>query len=353
MKETKIAAVMLTDTHLFEKRTKKDSIIDCNFDEVKKAFEKSIELAKEHNLKRIFHLGDFFDSRKHQSQNLLEMAYNILESFRKAQIDLVLITGNHDKTDYSNDFSFISAFKDHPNLVLVENYNFYDDEENKIRYHCIAYFENDIYKTFLDASKTQLHNSYRNILLTHIGISGVLKNDGEKEESSLTMRMFEEFDKVYLGHFHQASSHIKNKINYIGSAIPHNFGEDNNKGVILLDSNLNMNRIKTQFKEYITIHVDAEDVTQEDIDDLITQNNEIHQRVVFTGDENLIKALDKSKLINNGIKYQVKADVIEIQKVEQRIEAHSNESIFENFTEYCKENEYQEEDGLVYLKKVI
>lgn len=352
-KTVQITSVMLSDTHLFEKRTKQDSIIDCNYDEVKKAFIKAINLAKEHKLNKVFHLGDFFDSRKHQSQNLIEMAYSILELFRDSNIELVLVTGNHDKVSYSHDFSFMSAFRDHPNLTLIENSGYLDDDDNKIRYHYIAYFDNDIYINILKQSKEQLHDSYKNILLTHIGINGVLKNDGERDESSITMRMFEEFDKIFIGHYHQASTHLKNKINYIGSAIPHNFGEDSNKGIILLDSNLNLNRIKTEFKEYKTIEVDVKNISQSDIEDLINQNNDSHQRIIFTGDANLIKALDKSKLTDSGIKYTVKADVIEIQKVEQRIETHSNESILENFTEYCIENKYEEQEGLIYLSKVI
>ena len=353
MSERKNISVLLTDTHLFERGTKKDAIIETNYEEVYKSFKKSIKVAKENNLPHVIHAGDFFDSRKHQSQNLLMLAYDILELFRESGIILILVTGNHDKTDYRSDFSFLSVFKDHPNLTLIERTHHFDDDENKVRFHFISYFDNDLYLEVLNEQLMKLHKNYKNVLVTHIGVSGVIANSGEKTEASIKISHFKDFDKVLIGHYHNYSSHSKDRIVYFGSALQHNFGEDNNKGVVLLNDKLNLQRVRTEFKEYRNIEVDVSEITQSELDELAKDDTNEYKRLILTGDINLIKALDRTKLIESGVKVDVKAEVIEVQKIEQKIESHSLDSIQEEFKVFCDNNSYDKEEGLSHLLKII
>ncbi len=354
MLENKTIAVVLTDTHLFEKKTKQDSLIDCNFDLVYDAFKQAIELAKANNLKYVFHAGDLFDSRKHQSQSLLEMFDIILDLFKENDITLFLVAGNHDKTSYRHEYSFLFPYRFHPNLRLVSKYDFLDTDDGKIRFHFIAFFDNDIYVEVLKQTAIpNIDDTKRNILITHIGINGALKNDKEKDESSITFKMFEDFNKVLIGHYHNYASFIKDKVVYVGGAFQQNFGEDNKKGIVLLDSNLRLQRVKTKFKEYKTIEIDVKDIQQSDIDDLVITQNEEYQRLILTGEESLVKAFDKSKLSDFGIKVVIKTDPLEIKEIEQKLDSHDTQSIFTNFTNFCVLNTHDEQEGLVYLKKAI
>jgi DNA repair exonuclease SbcCD nuclease subunit len=354
MPNTDTIAVILTDTHLYEKRTMQDAIIDCNYENVEKAFIEAMDLAENHGLDTVYHGGDFFDSRKHQSQPLMEMFWKILELFRARNLKLVMIAGNHDRTDYSSEFSFLFNSQHHPNLHLVSKYDYIDDKKHNIRFHLLAFFDNDIYVDILKSDAlSNIHPEMKNVLITHIGIHGVLKNDGEKEESSITFRMFEDFDKVLIGHYHDYSSHINGKIVYIGSACQNNFGENAKKGITLLSSNLDLARVKTNFKEFKTLVVDVKDIQKNDISSIIDNQKVEYQRLILTGDENLIKAFDKSKLIEQGVKIETKPNKIELKKVEQRLDAHNTESIFENFTNFCTDNQYIEPEGLIYLKPAI
>lgn len=352
MQENKIEAVLLTDTHLFEKKSKQDALIDCNFDTVFDSFVQAIELAKKHGLKRVFHGGDLFDSRKNQSQSLLEMFDQILQLFSENNIELVLVAGNHDKTSYRHEYSFLFPYRHHPNLHLVSKYDYID--EAKIRFHFLAYFDNDIYTDILkNIAIPNIDPTVKNVLITHIGIHGALNNDHEKDESSITFKMFEDFDKVLIGHYHQYSSFVKDKIMYVGSAFQHNFGEDNRKGILLLDSNLRLQRVKTKFKEYKTIEIDIKDIQKTDIDDLVLNQMDEYQRVVITGEESLIRSFDRSKLTDFGVKVVVKSDPIVLQEVEQKLDSHDTASIFTNFSNFCKANSHVEAEGLLYLKKAI
>jgi exonuclease SbcD len=342
-------AVLLTDTHLFEKRTKEDEFIDCNFDVVFNCFKQAIQTAIKNNLTEVYHLGDIFHSRKNQSQSLLQMFDQILELFQFNNIDLVLIPGNHDKTDYSAKYSFLFPFKGKKNLILYNEYQDIDIIEG-IRFHLIPFFENDIY--LQEIHKTNLLKNGKNVLLTHIGLHGVLNNKEEKEPSSIIFEMFEKFDKVLIGHFHESSSHYKNKIHYIGSAYQHNFGEDTKKGIIVLNSDLSFHREKTDFKEYQTTEIDVSNITNTDIEDLVELQKTTYQRIILTGDETLLKAFNKNKLLETGIKVNIKPVKYELEKIEQKLDSFDENSILQNFKDFCDENSYKEAEGLVYLKKV-
>lgn len=345
-----ILAVVLTDTHLFEKRTKSDSIVDCNYDEVKGCFEKSISLAKENNLKYVFHAGDFFDSRKHQSKELLRMAESIFDLFLNTGIKLVIINGNHDMTDYSNQYSFISPFKHHPCVKHIETFDFIDVEN--VRFHFLSFFDNDLYSNYLQKMKINKSDDKKNVLITHIGINGVLKNDGSEDKSGVGFNMFNDYDKVLIGHYHNYSTHKGNKFVYIGSALQHNFGEDNNKGIMLVNDILHLQRVKTDFKEFKNIELDITDLSIGDIDSIIEENENYHQKIILTGDSSLIKSLDKSKLIESGVKVELRPEVVVVQEIEQRVETHSDASVKEHFTIFCENNQYNKQEGITYLEKV-
>lgn len=357
MQDKSPLGVFLTDTHLFEKRTKADAIVDDNFAEVKQAFAESIAVAIANNLTRVYFLGDFFDSRKQQSSRLIEMVEEILALFEAAQIILVLIPGNHDKVNYDSYYSFLSPFRHHPFVQYFSNAGYVDEEG--VRIHLIPFFTNDIFITELERAKSNLHPTNKNVLGTHIGIHGALKNSGEEEISPITFEMFAEFDKVLIGHYHNYSAFNQARIVYIGSGLQHNFGEDDNKGLMLMTHNLRLYRHKTNFKTYQTLIVNVNELTKDNVKDIIesTQQADIHQRLVITGDANLIKAFDKNILEQQGIKCTFKADEVDEEKLIELVAAnvttHTDETLIESFKQFCSSNEYDEVKGLVYLNPAL
>src|SRR5690606_33328688 len=148
-------------------------------------------------------------------KELLRMAEQIFDLFTNTGIHLVIINGNHDLTDYGDSYSFISPFKYHPSVRHVETFDFLD--VGNIRYHFLSFFEDSLYLKHLTEMSVNISTDKKNVLITHIGVNGVLKNSGEKDSSGISFETFKDYDKVLIGHYHNYSSHKKDKIVYIGS----------------------------------------------------------------------------------------------------------------------------------------
>ena len=93
-------ALLITDTHLH----------DGNIELVKDIFKQAIEQCKKHKIDRIFHLGDWFTSRKSQSEAVLLATQEIIASFVGNDIPCYIIKGNHDATQADSIDSFINIF---------------------------------------------------------------------------------------------------------------------------------------------------------------------------------------------------------------------------------------------------
>lgn len=98
--------MIFTDIHLKES--------NCN--EIKELLiGQGIEICKIYRLKRCFCLGDVFDSRIAQKQEVLSTWDEILNAYDKAGIEVVCIRGNHDSSDYKSSNSFLN----HISITLI------------------------------------------------------------------------------------------------------------------------------------------------------------------------------------------------------------------------------------------
>ena len=103
-------AIISTDKHLQE----------ANALELLDIAEQEIALAQEQGVDTVIWLGDIFDSRLSQRQELLTCLTEMIELYHEHGITLLCIPGNHDKTDYESDESFLTAYKYHPGFNLYE-----------------------------------------------------------------------------------------------------------------------------------------------------------------------------------------------------------------------------------------
>ena len=88
-------AIVSTDKHL-----KEDNAL-----ELLDLAEQEIALAKEIGVSIVIWLGDIFDSRLSQRQEILICLTEMIEMYYQAGIQIKCIPGNHDKTDYTADES--------------------------------------------------------------------------------------------------------------------------------------------------------------------------------------------------------------------------------------------------------
>ena len=342
-----IPIILSSDWHLSQ-----DNIL-----EIHSIADQLIEVAIEINCKEHFILGDVFESRKAQPLDVLDTFTAVLDKFNKAGLTTYLIPGNHDKINYSSEKSYLDTYQYHPGVVLVSDIHGIIREGLQI--DMIPFFENSIFNSKLKDSYDPLNEDTKVILLTHIGIEGFLRHDGEKEKDEVTTNQLSNYKEVFVGHYHNKS--VKDNVRYIGSIMPKNFGEDNDKGFTILeisDGEFEVSTFKPNFKEYKKVEVDVESLSKLEISDLIKENNceNTNVRFIFKGEKTKLDSIDTTELQKAGI--EVKKEAIEIE--EQIIKASKDEviefnksTILDEFKMFCSLNEIEQETGINYLEKAI
>lgn len=244
-KNRRAQGIFLTDLHASHK----------TFKVVNSIVEQALNLAVELGAFTLFLGGDNFQSRKAQTQESLMWFQTLLDSAEVKEINVVSIVGNHDKTDYRGEASFLEPFRYHPNFTLIENTGRVVFEDLVI--YGLSYFDDDVYiKSLAQLSKqAKKAAAVKKILLTHIAVQGAMNNDGSVIENKLTGPSFKEFNKVLIGHYHNRYQ-INDKIEYVGSGYQANFGEDEFKGCTVIYSDGSTEFKQLEFPKFITQHVD-------------------------------------------------------------------------------------------------
>lgn len=193
-----------------------------NIDVCNQCFNNLFRILKEQEVDRLYILGDLFDKRTSingQSLDVLLCACNLFDKAYSNDTEIWYIAGNHDKTDLDSDISYIDVISGQKinctdSLISIGALQFYKEE-----------------KYIQELAKIEPCK----YLLSHQGVNGVINNDGSEHNSVITPNLFAKFDKVFMGHYHDAQF-IAPNIYYIGAFIQHNFGEKyEDKGVTILD----------------------------------------------------------------------------------------------------------------------
>lgn len=334
----------MADSHLMEATKKVNRYI----------WQQAICVCLDYGIKTIYHLGDVFDSRKAQTQEMLMCFQRILEELEKEGIELIVIPGNHDKTDYQSADSFLHVFKHHPGVTVVDTS--LSIEVGDCTHHFVPFFDEKSgkYKEILDDVPT--HFTRKDILFTHIGVNEAVMNGGSIIEDHLDGDIFKDFSKVYVGHFHDYQELQDGKIVYMGSAFQENFGEDDQKGFQLLHEDGGISFLKSDFPEFKKIVIDINTTTKEEMIALKAEheNSEDHIRFVFQGDKTKLATIDKNEFVALGI--DVKTEEFDIDIVdysEQQVATFNNETIKKEWKEFTDEDSENQKTGNQYLEKSL
>jgi len=334
-------ALILSDTHLSK----------SNYSLVKNIFKQAIDICKERNIKYMFHLGDFFQSREAQPLLALDEATNILKEIADNKIQLLIIPGNHDKTDLESNVSYLKPLEKfgHELFAQVAYKDF-----NNLRIIWVPFYkENGSYKHKLESASKMIKSDSINVLLTHVSVSGVRNNDGSVVDNNISADLFKKFDKVFCGHYHNQQD--CDNIFYIGGAFQQNFGEDNIKGFTVLCSDGSHEFIKSDFPEYIKIKVDINN--EDELKKIKKQhaNSKDNVRVILTGNKEKLQAFKKQSLTDVGIDVKFESDEIniisDINKNEIQVYDRSNLKLA--FNKFCLLNKIDNKElGELYLEKI-
>lgn len=334
-------AIFLTDTH------KQKDNLELVFD----IFIQALDLAEENDCKIVIHGGDFFTDRIGQNLQNLLLFHRILNEFEKRRIDLYAIPGNHDKTDQNSEESYLSIYKS-PNFKLFKKQSCI--KIGKINFGFLPYFSTSMEERIKDLN-TKIKPDCKNILITHGSFNGVRNNDGSEVTEGLSVKTVKKWDKVLVGHYHDASF-IEPNIYYTGSGYQGNYGENHfDKGFTIIYDNSDLEFVESTFKKYIKVKLNANDNIDDEID--IYSKMDANVRFIFQGDKTDFLKLNVKKLDELGIDSKFEwADINEeILKSETgEFGSISKNSIFKYFLEYCGLSEIPKEkrsNGLKILKQ--
>jgi len=322
-----------------------------NLEEIIDLVRQKCKLAKKLGIKDIFCLGDVFDSRIAQRQSVLKAFERILGIIEEYGLVFHLIPGNHDKTVYPSMDSFLDAFKTYPCLRLYRKHSIV--KLGKFNFHLIPFFEE---KVWLEIFHGIEKGGKNDILLSHMAVEGSRNNDGSLVSSGLTPKMFENWLMVLLGHYHDEQQIGKN-IFHIPSIKQNNYGEDENKGFTVLNSDGSYEVFKSNYKAFKRLKINIDETPQKELEKLVKtySKNEDRIRFEFTGDSTKLKALDKSKFNKHGIEIKTKVKEIEESIVEcekQDVKIHNQSTIMSEFKKYHEiKSDFNLKLGTKYLKE--
>ena len=197
---------IITDTHYGARKGSKH-IHDYFELFYKNVFFPSLE---EHNIDTVIHMGDIFDSRKAIDLQSLEWAKKVVfEPLKKYKVHAII--GNHDC--YYKDTNYVNS----PELLL-------NDYSNITTYSELAEINIDglgillipwINSSNYDNAKNVIQNCKSKIAMGHLEMNGFQATRGHIMENGMEVNVFDNFTKVYSGHFHTRSN--DGKIYYLGN----------------------------------------------------------------------------------------------------------------------------------------
>lgn len=347
----KAIGVLVNDIHL-----NKD-----NGELVKDIMNQVISLCLERKIKNIFCGGDVFTNRSGQPLSCLTTWSEILREIEKAGLNFEAIPGNHDKTDDDDERSYLDVYQKSMNVhrsgeykvfsgVVVAFIPYFRDEKWLEEY-------NRICQEILESE--DMDEDCVKILITHSGFDGVMNNDGSKVESLIKPSMFKEWDKILIGHYHNASKLAENVI-YTGSAYQNNYGETlTDKGCTIIYDDGSIEFVPLKFPKYIKEIVDVNDnETLRNLIDKYDGEDYDHIRFVFRGSKADASKVDKETLSRLGIdaKFEAEETGAAIMAAEETgTISFDRKSIVKDFVKFCSENGIREKRlqyGLKLIKSI-
>lgn len=331
--------VLINDPHL-----NKD-----NGDLVKDIFYQLIEVCRKYKTNRIFCGGDIFTNRSGQPLTCLIDFKEIIERVKQAGIEMHVIPGNHDKTDGNSEKSYLEVYEsDYFNLYRVGSRKFFSG----VVVAFIPYFGDDRWLSEFEKVTEQIEENFNDgdidedtplILITHSGFDGVVNNDGSRVSSEIKPKLFEDWTKVLIGHYHNASKLADNVI-YTGSAYQNNFGESfDDKGFTVIFDDGSTKFVRSKFPRYIkeTLDVDDTDALL-GLLEAYKDNKTDHIRFVFKGKKSDAHKVNMTEIQNKyGIDCQYEAEEqVEAMEACENPEVlnHSSRTIRQDFIKFCSEN---------------
>ena len=327
-----------------------------NIPEFTANWREALDICRKMEIRDIALGGDLFLSRAAQTLDVLLAVHDALLLAAEYGMHVTMINGNHDKVNQESPRGYCHIFDQHDNVLVADDYIALPcPDGQRFILHMVAYFpENGSFPEKLE--RVRLDPERLNYLYIHEGINGALSQPSDNE---LPVHLFEAFDKVFVGHYHNRCIIPKTHIEYIGSSRQHNFGEDEEKGytVIYTDGTHEFikNKVNTRYK---VLDVSAERTGLHLMDELreIDADGRYKVKVRVHAPQAAMKSVNKTALLEAGAtKVELIADDEEMLETvsSSLFEKFDSRRIRETYEEFCREKQIDEVAvGLEYLSKI-
>lgn len=249
-------ALIFSDLHCHQHKNSQSRLEDCI-----EVLEWVFKTAKSKNIDLIIFCGDLF----HDRAKIDILTYQrVFETFQKYVDDkgpeVYLLLGNHDLFFFeSKEISSVYPLSSIKNIKVISKPSVVDIRNYKVGFmpythDPISDLENIKIREFKKNLEVNPNNKYK-VLFGHIAVHGALFNliygtradvqiEGDAGMTIVTPDIFDNFDRVFLGHYH-AAQELNSKVEYVGSPLQLSFGEmEQAKHVVIYD-------FDTDKREYI------------------------------------------------------------------------------------------------------
>lgn len=212
---------IISDTH-FGVRNDSPIFLNYSLDYFENIF---FPYLQENNIQNVIHMGDLLDRRKYVNFNTLaQVRTRFMNKFDEYGITLHITLGNHD-VFYKNS-NHVNSIKElfsygYKNVILYEQ-----PTDIKFGDMCIGIVPWISPENF-DESVEFIQNNSCSILCGHFEINGFEVIAGIRHEGGVESFIFNNYDKVFSGHFHLKQTH-KN-IHYLGTQYQLSFADVGSK----------------------------------------------------------------------------------------------------------------------------
>lgn len=318
----------------------------------------ALEVCEQRGIGLILLGGDLFQSRSAQNLDILLAVFDMLQSAENKDIRVVLANGNHDKVNQEAIRGYCHVYGKFDNVAVVDDFLSINDDSWDFVVHMIAYFpENGSFTEKLNALiRGGLDEKRKNILYIHEGINGALAHSSDNE---LPANIFRDFNKVFVGHYHNRCAIEGTNVEFIGSSRQHNFGEDEEKGYTIIYNDGSHEFIKNQVNmrfQVIDVPAQRVDIHLSDRLEEIKEDGRYKVKVRVHSSSADAAGIDKTKLLTAGAnKVEIITEETEVREIisGSLFEKFDNNKIQENYLEFCKEKDIADPAlGLSYLSKI-
>ncbi|MEB3373801.1 phosphoesterase [Bacteroides sp. CR5/BHMF/2] len=293
-------------------------------------------------------------SRSSQTLDVLLAVHDALLTARNMNIDVILANGNHDLVNQEAVRGYCHIYDQHDNVLVIDEYHTLSNPEWSFMLHVIPYFPEDGSFTgkLNEVIENELSTDKQNYLYIHEGINNALSRPAENE---LPVHIFSDFDRVFVGHYHNRCTVAPN-IEYIGSSRQHNFGEDEEKGYTVLYGDGTAEFIKNHAnRRFMVLDVPDNKVDIHLTDRLEELKEDGRYKVKVRIHSSLAgaSAIDRNRLLEAGAgKVEIVTEEVHAVQIAGTglLEKFDGGLIRDNYRRFCTEKGINEELGLSYLK---